>query len=53
MDKESYQQKMMNLTVKSITIFNFDNQFNLKEKIFAERAYIEKQELDFKKCNTS
>ena len=27
--------------LKSITIFNFDNQFNLKEKIFAERAYIE------------
>tara|TARA_B100000963_G_scaffold360919_1_gene393873 strand:- start:4521 stop:5609 length:1089 start_codon:yes stop_codon:yes gene_type:complete len=27
--------------LKSITIFNFDNKFNLKEKIFAESAYIE------------
>ncbi len=30
--------------LKNITIFNFDNKFNLKEKIFAERAYVENKD---------
>ena len=30
--------------IKNITIYNFDNEFNLKEKIYANEAYIENTE---------
>ena len=34
---ENYKPRWL----KNITIFNFDNEFNLKEKIFANTAFIE------------